>query len=76
MYIHAARVPPASDEFGRPYRSFRGLLGYLSTLTRNEPGLAGCRRSRHGPPLRTEPVGAQRRTFELIATPIPLALRK
>jgi hypothetical protein len=78
-------VPPASrspqaqakasrqhDETGRPYRSFRGLLGHLATLTRNQVRFAGTRTT---VPMLAEPTSTQREAFDLIAMPIPLALK-
>ncbi|HEX6523619.1 MAG TPA: IS1634 family transposase [Streptosporangiaceae bacterium] len=61
------------DEDGRPYRSFRGLLDHLATLTRNEVRFAGTPAT---VPVLTEPTNEQRQAFELIGTPIPPTLRK
>jgi hypothetical protein len=61
------------DETGRPYRSFRGLLTHLGTLTRNELRFAGTPAA---VPVLTEPTSEQRQAFELIGTPIPLTLRR
>ena len=61
------------DENGRPYRSFRGLLAHLGTLTRNELCLPGAPAA---VPVLTEPTSEQRQAFDLIGAPIPLTLRK
>src|SRR5689334_19225756 len=61
------------DADGRPYRSFRGLLAHLGTLTRNELRFAGTPAA---VPVLTEPTSQQRQAFELIGTAIPLTLRK
>ena len=57
---------------GRPYRSFRGLLEHLATLTRNQVRFAGTRVT---VPMLTEPTSAQREAFDLIGAPIPLTLK-
>ena len=68
--------PPASTtrgQAGRPYRSFRGLLDHLGTLTRNDlrfPGTAAA------VPVLTDPTSEQRQAFDLIEAPIPLTLRE
>jgi len=61
------------DEDGRPYRSFRGLLAHLGTLTRNELRFAGTPAT---VPVLSDPTSEQRQAFELIGTQIPLILRK
>ena len=53
----------------QPLRSFRGLLDHLATLTRDTIRIAG----RPVDKL-TAPTPDQRRAFDLIAAPIPLAL--
>jgi Transposase DDE domain len=58
---------------GRPYRSFRGLLAHLGTLSRNELRFAGTPAT---VPVLTEPTSEQRQAFELIGAAIPLTLRK
>jgi hypothetical protein len=68
-----AKASRQHDENGRPYRSFRGLLAHLGTLTRNELRFAGTPAT---VPVLTEPTSEQRQAFELIAAPIPLTLRK
>jgi hypothetical protein len=60
------------DPAGRPYHSFRGLLGHLATLTRNQIRFAG---SQATIPMLAEPTSAQREAFELIGAPIPLTLK-
>jgi hypothetical protein len=55
-----------------PYRSFRGLIEHLATLTRNQVRFAGTRAT---VPVLTKPTSAQREAFELIGVPIPLTLR-
>jgi hypothetical protein len=67
-----AKASSQHDAAGRPYRSFRGLLEHLATLTRNQVRFAGTRVT---VPMLTEPTSAQRDAFDLIATPIPLTLK-
>ena len=67
-----AKASGQHDAAGLPYRSFRGLLEHLATLTRNQVRFAGTRAT---VPVLTEPTSAQREAFELIGVPIPLALR-
>ena len=67
-----AKASRQHDETGRPYRSFRGLLAHLATLTRNQVRFAGAPAT---VPLLAEPTSAQREAFDLIGTPIPLTLR-
>ena len=82
--VHANPVGPARrsahaqakasyqhDETGRPYRSFRGLLSHLATLTRNQVRFAGTSADI---PVLAEPTSIQRQAFELIEKPVPLAL--
>jgi len=66
-----AKASGQHDPAGRPYRSFRGLLGHLATLTRNQVHFAGTHADI---PMLAEPTSAQRQAFQLIGTPIPLAL--
>src|SRR5215467_7621411 len=75
----AARSRPAQskasrqrDEHGRRYHSFRGLLGHLATLTRNDVRFAGTTAT---VPMLAEPTSAQREAFDLIGVPIPLTLK-
>jgi len=67
-----AKASGQHDPAGRPYRSFRGLLEHLATLTRNQVRFAGTRAT---VPVLAEPTSAQRQAFELIGAPIPLTLR-
>ena len=67
-----AKASAQRDPAGRPYRSFRGLLEHLATLTRNQVRFAGTRVT---VPVLAEPTSAQREAFELIGTPIPLTLK-
>ncbi len=60
------------DPAGQPYRSFRGLLEHLATLTRNQVQFAGTRVT---VPMLTEPTSAQREAFSLLGTAIPLTLK-
>jgi Transposase DDE domain len=68
-----AKASTQHDENGRPYRSFRGLLGHLATLTRNQVRFAGAPAA---VPVLTEPTSEQRQAFDLIGAPIPLTLKK
>ena len=67
-----AKASGQHDPAGRPYRSFRGLIEHLATLTRNQVRFAGTRAT---VPVLTEPTSTQREAFELIGVPIPLTLR-
>ena len=60
------------DPAGQPYRSFRGLLEHLATLTRNQVRYTGTQVT---VPMLTEPTSTQREAFDLIGVPIPLTLR-
>ena len=60
------------DQAGQPYHSFRGLLGHLATLTRNQVRFTGTQVTI---PMLAEPTSAQRQAFELIGIPIPLTLK-
>jgi hypothetical protein len=66
-----AKASYQRDPAGQPYRSFRGLLGHLATLTRNQVRFAGTTAT---VPMLAEPTSAQRQAFDLIGTPIPLTL--
>jgi len=59
------------DAAGRPYRSFRGLIEHLATLTRNQVRYTGTEVTIA---MLAEPTSAQRQAFELIGAPIPLTL--
>jgi hypothetical protein len=68
-----AKASRQHDETGRPYRSFRGLLAHLATLTRNQVRFPGATAT---VPMLTEPTSAQREAFHLIGAPIPLTLKQ
>jgi hypothetical protein len=68
-----AKASAQHDPDGRPYRSFRGLLAHLATLTRNQVRFADAPAA---VPVLTEPTSQQRQAFDLIGAPIPLALKK
>ncbi len=67
-----AKASCQHDAAGRPYRSFRGLLEHLATLTRNQVQFAGTRVT---VPMLAEPTSDQRQAFDLIGIPIPLTLK-
>jgi hypothetical protein len=69
----AARAKASSqhDPAGQPYRSFRGLIEHLATLTRNQVRYTGTQVTIA---MLAEPTSAQRQAFELIGVPIPLTL--
>jgi hypothetical protein len=67
-----AKASYQHDPAGQPYRSFRGLLDHLATLTRNQVRFAGTRAT---VPMLTQPTSVQREAFELIGVPIPLTLK-
>jgi hypothetical protein len=56
---------------GQPYRSFRGLIEHLATLTRNQVRYTGTEVTVE---MLTEPTSTQRQAFQLIGAPIPLTL--
>jgi hypothetical protein len=64
-----AKASYQHDAAGRPYHSFRGLLGHLATLARNQVRIAGATAE---VPMLTEPTSTQRQAFDLIGVPIPL----
>ncbi len=67
---HAAiKAAAHSTAGGQILHSFRGLLGHLATLTRTTITLGGATFDKI-----SEPTPVQRRAFDLIGTPIPLAL--
>jgi len=66
-----AKASYQHDPAGRPYRSFRGLLDHLATLTRNQVRFTGTQVTI---PMLTEPTSTQREAFTLLGTPIPLTL--
>jgi hypothetical protein len=59
---------------GRPAHSFRTLLDHLGTLARDEVVFADPDPDGATIHKLTSPTPTQRRTFELIGAPIPLAL--
>jgi hypothetical protein len=72
----ARRSPSAHTKAARntgpgnqPLRSFRGVLGHLATLTRND-----LTYGQTTIPALAEPTPTQRRAFDLIGAPIPLTL--
>jgi len=67
-----AKASAQRDPAGRPYRSFRGLLEHLATLTRNQVRFTGTHASTD---MLTEPTSGQRQAFDLIGAPIPLTLK-
>ena len=67
-----AKASCQHDSAGRPYRSFRGLLEHLATLTRNQIRFAGATAT---VPMLAEPTSAQREAFDLIGVPVPLTLK-
>jgi hypothetical protein len=67
-----AKASRQHDETGRPYRSFRGLLTHLATLTRNQVRFPGATAA---VPMLAEPTSTQREAFHLIGAPIPLTLK-
>ncbi len=67
-----AKASCQHDPAGRPYRSFRGLLEHLATLTRNQVRFAGTQAT---VPMLTEPTSIQRDAFDLIGVPAPLTLK-
>jgi hypothetical protein len=67
-----AKASGQRDPAGQPYRSFRGLLEHLATLTRNQVRFAGTRAE---VPMLAEPTAAQREAFRLIGVTIPLMLK-
>src|SRR2546421_4328277 len=67
-----AKASGQHDPAGQPYRSFRGLLEHLATLTRNQVRFTGTRTE---VPMLTEPTSTQREAFRLIGVPVPLMLK-
>jgi len=67
-----AKASAQRDPAGQPYRSFRGLLEHLGTLTRNQVRFTGTQVT---VPMLTEPTSAQREAFTLLGTAIPLRSR-
>jgi hypothetical protein len=67
-----AKASSQRDPAGRPYRSFRGLIEHLATLTRNQVRFAGATAT---VTMLAEPTSIQRQAFDLIGTSIPLTLK-
>ncbi len=67
-----AKASCQHDPSGQPYRSFRGLLEHLATLTRNQVRYTGTQVTI---PMLTEPTSTQREAFTLLGTAIPLTLK-
>ena len=67
-----AKASDQRDPAGRPYRSFRGLIEHLATLTRNQVRYTGTQITI---PMLAEPTSAQREAFHLIGVPVPLTLK-
>ena len=67
-----AKASRQHDQAGQPYRSFRGLLAHLATLTRNQVRFATATAT---VPMLAEPTSHQREAFDLIGAPIPLTLK-
>jgi Transposase DDE domain len=67
-----AKASYQRDAFGHPYRSFRGLLDHLATLTRNQLRYTGTDTT---VAMLAEPTSDQREAFNLIGVPIPLTLQ-
>ena len=61
------------DEHDQPLHSFRGLLTHLATLTRNDIQYGTDNNTPIVPTLAV-PTPTQRRVFELLGAPIPIAL--
>ena len=70
--LDAAKASGQHDPAGQPYRSFRGLIKHLATLTRNQVRFTGTRAT---VPMLAEPTSTQREAFRLIGVPIPLMLK-
>jgi hypothetical protein len=67
-----AKASGQHDAAGQPYRSFRGLLEHLATLTRNQVRFTGTRTEI---PVLAEPTSTQQDAFDLIGAPVPLTLK-
>jgi hypothetical protein len=67
-----AKASSQHDRAGQPYRSFRGLIEHLATLTRNQVRFTGTHAE---VPMLAEPTSAQREAFRLLGVPIPLTLK-
>jgi hypothetical protein len=67
-----AKASYQHDPAGQPYRSFRGLLEHLATLTRNQVRYTGTQVTIS---MLTEPTSVQREAFSLLGAAIPLTLK-
>jgi hypothetical protein len=67
-----AKASGQHDPAGQPYRSFRGLLEHLATLTRNQVRFASTRATA---PMLAEPTSTQREAFRLLGAPVLLTLK-
>jgi len=67
-----AKASYQHDGAGRPYRSFRGLLEHLATLTRNQVQFTGASTTIA---MLAEPTSTQREAFDLIGVPVPVTLK-
>jgi hypothetical protein len=67
-----AKASGQHDPAGQPYYSFRGLLGHLATLTRNQVRYTGTQVCIA---ILAEPTSTQRQAFELLSVPVPLTLK-
>ena len=67
-----AKASGQHDPAGQPYRSIRGLIDHLATLTRNQVRFTGTSVTIS---VLTEPTSTQPQAFELIGTAIPLTLK-
>ena len=67
-----AKASYQHDPAGQPYRSFRGLLEHLATLTRNQVRYTGTQVTIS---MLTEPTSTQRQAFHLLGAAIPLTLK-
>ena len=67
-----AKASYQHDPAGQHYRTFRGLLDHMATLTRNQVRFAGTQLT---VPMLTEPTSAQREAFSLLGASIPLTLK-
>jgi hypothetical protein len=67
-----AKASYQHDPAGQPYRSFRGLLDHLATLTRNQVRFTGTQVTTA---MLTEPTSVQRQAFRLLSAAIPLTLK-
>ena len=64
-----AKASYQHDPAGQPYRSFRGLMEHLATLTCNQVRYTGTQVTIA---MLAEPTSAQRQAFEIIGAAIPL----